>query len=286
MDELGIEIEEGENCLPETAAAVFHPSVQIVHPGREEEEGDAGCGDSEKSPFLRPQGTLPDGYFPDWHEEDRHQTGGCTCCSRGCCCGYDALKAGAGLMSAGLLCPLLLWGGYALLPFDAPLLKDAPQRLVYTLHCATFATVPILLGVLVQGLCRLCPPSLTLRREDDKEPTLHQRFVNDSVGLFLLFFLNLAALSTYLSQEYLKLVPLLTSLFAMGRLVYWLAFALGSSFRSLGFGLTFFPIPAMLVANMYFMFVLEGSSIFALEPDPDAPGPTQAPSPGKQRFWG
>ncbi|MBN3317644.1 TMM79 protein, partial [Atractosteus spatula] len=286
---LGMEEDPLVNSLPEKAAQVFSPSVRILGPrsglhrksadGEELQYLDVHSGDPEKSPFLNRQGTPPDGYWPE-DDGPSHARG--RCCG---CRGRDALKSLSSLVAAALIFPLLLWGGFVFLPFDAPLLPGAPLRLVYTLRCAAFATVPVVLGVLVLGLSRLCWASLTPQSQERGEVWVHRHFVQDSLSLFLLFFLNLAVLSTYLSQETLKLVPLLTALFAIARLVYWLAFALGSSFRGLGFGLTFFPVLVMLVANLYFTFVQEGGSIFALE-DPEEPGATPPPAQPRLRFWG
>lgn len=50
------------------------------------------------------------------------------------------------MVAAAILFPFLVWGGYALIPFDSPKLESAPLRVVYTLRCAFFASVPILLG--------------------------------------------------------------------------------------------------------------------------------------------
>lgn len=50
------------------------------------------------------------------------------------------------MFMAALIFPVLVWGGYAFLPFDAPLLNTAPERLVYTLRCSVFALVPIVMG--------------------------------------------------------------------------------------------------------------------------------------------
>ncbi|XP_069040761.1 transmembrane protein 79 isoform X2 [Lepisosteus oculatus] len=284
----GAEMEEDPlvNSLPEKAAQVFSPSVRILGPrsglhrkSADREELCVHGGDPEKSPFLNRQGTPPDGYWPE-DDGPSHARG--RCCG---CRGRDALKSLSSLVAAALIFPLLLWGGFVFLPFDAPLLPGAPLRLVYTLRCAAFATVPVVLGVLVLGLSRLCWASLMPQSQERGEVWVHRHFVQDSLSLFLLFFLNLAVLSTYLSQETLKLVPLLTGLFAIARLVYWLAFALGSSFRGLGFGLTFFPVLVMLVANLYFTFVQEGGSIFALE-EPEEPGATPPPGQPRLRFWG
>ncbi|NXH18440.1 TMM79 protein, partial [Bucco capensis] len=161
------------------------------------------------------------------------------------------------------LCPCLLYGAYAFLPFDAPLLPALGARLVYTLRCAAFATFPIVLGLIVSGIPQLCcwapgPPG-----ELQQELHIHSSYVAQSTQLFILYFFNLAVLATYLPQELLKLIPLLTGLFAISRLVSWLCQALGSSFRAFGFSMTLLPLLAMLLWNLYGMLVLEPHSLLA-----------------------
>lgn len=155
---------------------------------------------------------------------------------------------GVSLMASAFFFPLLVWGGFVFLPFDAPLLDGAPLRLVYTLRCSVFATTPIVLGEsrttekemqnltcltcvrltcslgwLVLGISRLRSGVLRPLFDDEikeaelQEVTVHQRFISDSASLFLIYFLQLVVMAMYLSQEQLKLVPLLTILFAFGR---------------------------------------------------------------------
>lgn len=210
-------------------------------------------------------------------------------CGRGCP-SRDVLKLGVSLMTSALFFPFLVWGGFVFLPFDAPLLDGVPLRLVYTLRCSVFANVPIVLGWLVLGVSRLRSGVIRPLFDDEmkeaelQEVTVHRRFVCDSASLFLIYFLQLVVMAMYLSQEQLKLVPLLTVVFAFGRLVYWVAAAFGSSIRSFGFGLSFLPSLAMMAANFYFIFTVDAAgSIFSLPPPPSE---LLAPPPGKQRFWG
>ncbi|CAB1320878.1 unnamed protein product, partial [Coregonus sp. 'balchen'] len=253
--------EEGEegpvNWMPEKVAQVFTPTV-IVRPSSKREEfplenSHYGEMDTE-SPFLEPQTHTapPVHYYPQWTEDPDNHTHMC-----GGVCG-DVLKLGLGIGAAAVLFPLLVWGGYALLPFDAPPLDSAPLRLVYTLRCSFFAVIPIMLGVLVQGVARLRYGSLTPVYEakvgkESREVAVHRNYVGDSLSLFLLYFLQLAVMATYISQDLLKMVPLLTIVFAFGRLIYWVCVSLGSSVRALGFGLSFLPILVMLGANLYFV---------------------------------
>lgn len=279
----GEEGPDAMNCLPEKAAQVFTPAITILKsssapasPWNSEAMLDERV---ETSPFLGHHRTPPDGYYHDLPPE-RHSKCGWDCGNR------DALKVGMAVFTAVLIFPLLVWGGYVFLPFDAPLLDNAPLRLVYTMRCSVFAVVPIMLGWLVLGICRLrwgAVKPLCDGELETREVSIHRSYVNDSISLFLMYFLQLAVMAPYLSQELLKLVPLLTIIFAFGRLVYWVAAALGSSVRGFGFGLSFLPTVVMLGANLYFIITMDsGGTIFAQE----LPADEDPPSAPRQRFWG
>ncbi|KAM7421691.1 hypothetical protein PAMA_015710 [Pampus argenteus] len=275
-----------ENQLPEKAAQVFSPAVTVLHSPSSPRESE-GFWELEKTPFLGSQG-LQDynqhGYQYDWTTETPPSR-----CGR-CCSTRDILKMSTSMMTSALLFPVLVWGGFVFLPFDAPLLNGAPLRLVYTLRCSVFAAMPIVLGWLVLGVSRLRSGLVRPLFDEEakevglQEVSVHRRFVSDSVSLFLIYFLQLVVMAMYLSQEQLKLVPLLTIVFAFGRLVYWVAAAFGSSIRGFGFGLSFLPSLAMMVANIYFIFSVEASgSIFSLPPSPEE---VLTPPAGRHSFWG
>ncbi|XP_034466640.1 transmembrane protein 79 isoform X3 [Hippoglossus hippoglossus] len=243
--------------------------------------------ESERSPFLGPRGASQDYNQHDCQYEWTKDTPPARC-GRGCP-SRDILKVGVSLVISALFFPFLVWGGFVFLPFDAPLLDGAPLRLIYTLRCSVFAATPIVLGWLVLGVTRLRSGVLRPLFDDEMKEaelydvTVHHRFVSDSTSLFLIYFLQLVVMAMYLSQEHLKLVPLLTVVFAFGRLIYWVAAAFGSSVRGFGFGLSFLPSLVMMVANIYFIFMVEAAgSIFSVLPPPE----TLAPPSGRQRFWG
>ncbi|XP_061649947.1 transmembrane protein 79 isoform X4 [Phyllopteryx taeniolatus] len=208
-------------------------------------------------------------------------TGGRGCPSR------DILKVGVSLTTSAIFFPFLVWGGFVFLPFDAPLLDGAPLRMLYALRCSVFAATPVILGWLAAGVRRvrfgIVRPLL-----DDTEAAAAEdlgvdaKYTRDSVSLFLMYFLQLVIMAMYLSQEQLKLVPLLAIVFALGRSVYWVAAAFGSSVRAFGSGLSFLPGLVMAVANLVFIFDVESSALIF-----SSPRYPQTLSPvGKQRFWG
>ncbi|XP_069463212.1 transmembrane protein 79 [Ambystoma mexicanum] len=205
----------------------------------------------------------------------------CNCQS----CTPSSLKAVASFIAAIVIFPCFLYGAYVFLPFDVPLMTTIGNRLIYTLRCGVFATFPIVLGLIVYGISRLCASSFDPFGKREREVEIHRRYATQSVYLFVLYFFNMAVLATYLPQELLKLVPLLTGLFALSRLIYWLAFAMGRSFRGFGYGLTFLPLAAMLLANLYFMFIMDPQNIFAVE-NAAAPDSDTSASSSKLRMWG
>ncbi|XP_037130901.1 transmembrane protein 79-like [Syngnathus acus] len=204
------------------------------------------------------------------------------------CPSRDILKVGVFLLTSAIFFPFLVWGGFVFLPFDAPLLDSAPLRMLYVLRCSVFGATPVALGWLAVGVARLrfgvVRPLLdeTEVAADVEDLSVHRNYTRQSVSLFLLYFLQLVVMAMYLSQEQLKLVPLLALVFALGRAVYWLAAALGSSVRAFGQGLSLLPSLAMMTANLVFVFTAESSAYLWSSPQrTDATAPV-----GHQRFWG
>lgn len=74
--------------------------------------------------------------------------------------------------------------------------------------------------MLVLGLARLRHGNVRALYEAeqvDRDVAVHWHFVNQSLSLFLFFFLQLAVMATYVDQDLVKLVPLLTICFSFGR---------------------------------------------------------------------
>ncbi|XP_061231215.1 transmembrane protein 79 [Neopsephotus bourkii] len=251
---------------------------------KQQEEGKGGAVPRSQHPLLLPMGPSRSRDPLGLEGRVAKPNDGARCPWAKDCGGGDHLKALASVLGALVLCPCFVYGAYVFLPFDAPLLPTISTRLVYTLRCAAFATVPIVLGMLVSGVSRLCSwarePCGELRREVE----IHSTFVGQSAHLFVLYFFNVAVLATYLPQELLKLIPLLTGLFAISRLLHWLAFAMGRSFRVFSLSLSFLPLVAVLLWNLYSMLVLEPQNLLAV---PEAKPPEQPKSAGaKLRYWG
>ncbi|XP_019719250.1 transmembrane protein 79-like isoform X2 [Hippocampus comes] len=190
-------------------------------------------------------------------------------------------------MTSAIFFPFLVWGGFVFLPFDAPLLDGAPLKMLYALRCSVFASTPIVLGWLAVGVARfrfgVVRPLLDEMEVtgDLEDLSVHRNYTRESVGLFLMYFLQLVVMAMYLSQEQLKLVPLFAIIFALGRLVYWVPAAFGSSIRAFGLGMSLLPCLVMMMANLVFIFTAESASMWSSPQRPVTIVPV-----GQQRFWG
>lgn len=88
----------------------------------------------------------------------------------------------------------------------------------FLLHSSALCLSPS--GLLVLGISRVHFNVLRPQFESQtevKEVSVHRHFVDESISLFLLYFIQLAVLAAYLNHDLLKLVPLLTIVFTFGR---------------------------------------------------------------------
>ncbi|XP_055514910.1 uncharacterized protein LOC129711343 [Leucoraja erinacea] len=208
--------------------------------------------------------------------------GGRRCCSCCHCCSAPHVKAISSVFVALLFIPWILYGLYVFVPFEPPPCPDLTSRMTYTLRCNIIAITPVLLGVVVGSLSRLCSTAIDPLDTNVRAVLIHQRYVGNSIEQFIIYFINMAVMATYLHQEHMKIIPILSGLFAVARLLYWITAGLSSAYRGFGFGLTFFPTLAMLAYNCYCMYELGLDHYFI---PAENGGPTRAPAP-RLRWWG
>ncbi|XP_048415918.1 uncharacterized protein LOC125465937 isoform X2 [Stegostoma tigrinum] len=203
----------------------------------------------------------------------------CPCCQY---CSTSHLKAISSVFVALIFIPWILYGLYLFVPFDPPPCPDLTSRMTFTLRCNVIAIAPVLFGVVIGSLSRLCSTAIDPLDTNVRAVLIHQRYVGNSIEQFTLYFINMAVMATYLHQEHLKIIPILAGLFAVARLIYWITAGLGSAYRGFGFGLTFFPTLAMVAYNLYCMYELGLDHYFI---PAENGGPTRAPAP-RLRWWG
>nr|XP_006640015.1 PREDICTED: transmembrane protein 79-like [Lepisosteus oculatus]XP_015221102.1 PREDICTED: transmembrane protein 79-like [Lepisosteus oculatus] len=205
---------------------------------------------------------------------------------RRCCCS-SRFRALCSVLASLLVLPGILYGLYFYLPLESPLCPDLASRLVFAIRCCVVAAVPLLLAVLTGAVSRLCTSaSLDPLEPCPRGPALQQRFVAGSVEQLALYALNLVVMATFLPQEQLRVVPILAGLFVVGRLAYWMCLHMCSSGRGFGSGLTVFPLLAMMVFNLFYLFDLEIGHLLPRAGEANSTQTTPTPQPGLEPLGG
>uniref|UniRef100_UPI00398E642F transmembrane protein 79-like n=1 Tax=Pristiophorus japonicus TaxID=55135 RepID=UPI00398E642F len=215
------------------------------------------------------------------HKVTTEGKGGRKCCSCCQCCTASHLKAISSVFVALIFIPWILYGLYVFVPFEPPPCPDLTSRITFTLRCNIIAITPVLLGVVIGSLSRLCSTAIDPLDTNVRAVLIHQRYVGNSIEQFTIYFINMVVMATYLHQEHMKIIPILAGLFAVARLIYWITAGLSSAYRGFGFGLTFFPTLAMVAYNFYCMYELGLDHHFI---PAESGGPTRAPAP-RLRWW-
>lgn len=172
----------------------------------------------------------------------------CSCCR---CCQSGRVPALCSFLASFLSTAGILYALYFYVPIDVPDCPDMLSRLTFTLSFCAVAAIPVLLGMLMGGMCRFCTGSLNVIETLPRRPAVQQLFVSTSIEQLTFYILNLVFLATLLPQDQLKVVPILAAMFVLGSVVYWISLHLCSSWRGFGSGLTIFPLLAMVAFNLY-----------------------------------
>ena len=155
------------------------------------------------------------------------------------------------------------WSAYNYLPWDLPELTEPVDRVIFTLkwHGLTVATLYYMLeGVLGERAANAWNP---MSKETQGNTILLGKILTNTVEQMLLFVTSTIILSTYLTSQQMRLIPIFVVTWTIGRLLFDFGYRIGPIHRSPGFGMTL--IPSMFSLNLiaYFQYH-EGSFILSI----------------------
>lgn len=124
-----------------------------------------------------------------------------------------------------------------------PALWTIADRLELMIQCSIIAMVPAVAAIAVVAAQRL-NPDMWVGQQVKRYSALdiNTRFILNTVEQFIIFLVALAGVALYLPLEEAHSIPLLTSLFLMGRALFWYGYHKNPYLRAFGFGITFYPI--------------------------------------------
>ncbi|MGE3627632.1 MAG: MAPEG family protein [Hyphomicrobiales bacterium] len=119
---------------------------------------------------------------------------------------------------------------------------EVADRLSLIIKDAVFAILPAVIAVAIVAAQRLNPDMWVGQRvKPNSALDINTRFILNTFEQFTLYFTAQAALCLYAPIEEARSMPLLTVLFVLGRILFWIGYHKNPYLRAFGFGLTFYP---------------------------------------------
>jgi uncharacterized MAPEG superfamily protein len=121
---------------------------------------------------------------------------------------------------------------------------------------AVFAILPALVAICIVAAQRLDPHMWVGRTaKPNSALDINTRFILNTFEQFILYFIGNAGLAIYCPPQEARTLIILTALFLLGRVMFWVGYHFNPYLRAFGFGVTFYPTVVVylwLVLRMVF----------------------------------
>ena len=124
-----------------------------------------------------------------------------------------------------------------------PGLETPVERVVFALQCCALPATLMLAGLWAVALGRGTSAAIDpLAGAESRTLKIHIRYFGNTVEQLLLFVVSSVALSAFLDERTIRIVPTCAVLFAINRVVFWIGYLRDPSLRGLGLAGTLYPI--------------------------------------------
>jgi len=122
------------------------------------------------------------------------------------------------------------------------------DRIALVFKCAGFALLPGIVGICVVSAQRLDPKMWVGRMaKPNSALDINTRFILNTFEQFTAYLIAIALVALYSPAEEARALPILTMLFLLGRVLFWIGYHKNPYLRAFGFGLTFYPSVAVYI---------------------------------------
>ena len=152
----------------------------------------------------------------------------------------------------------VLGGGYYLFPpiLPIPSSNDFSVKVLYTLRCFVFPQTILLIFAVMRVMRKRgnTPAGNPLIGQDQNYLLAEKNALTNTVEQLLCILLVVLVLITYLEPLEMKIIPLLSISFVVGRLFFIIGYSIGSLYRVAGIITNFSSIVSMTICIIYLMY--------------------------------
>jgi uncharacterized MAPEG superfamily protein len=128
------------------------------------------------------------------------------------------------------------------------------DRLGLVIKDAVFAILPGVIGICIVAAQRMDPKMWVGRMaKPNSALDINTRFILNTFEQFAAYFVANAGLSLFCPAEEARSLIILTTLFLLGRILFWIGYHRNPYLRAFGFGITFYPTVGVYIWLVLFM---------------------------------
>ena len=150
----------------------------------------------------------------------------------------------------------IFYGGYYFCPsLPVPASMDFTSKLIYTVRCIFPPLMVLQVAIMLVGKGRRFSKAINPLAGQDDLIQLQKNFLSNTLEQFVVFMVSTLVLITFLNTpEEMRLVPLYTTAFIMGRILFRIGYGISWKYRGVGMHINFQSAWFITGLIVYFMF--------------------------------
>ncbi len=154
-----------------------------------------------------------------------------------------------GMIAGAVFSAVWVWMGYSFLDIELPLWLTTGDRLAYVAKGEIFAALMLLFGIMAVAGQRFFSNDAIEGQTEGVSPaiTLNLRYIQNTLEQLTLLVISHLAYAATASSSEMKIIPLLISLFIVGRVCFWVGYHQNALSRAFGFAVTFYPTIFLMI---------------------------------------
>lgn len=158
-----------------------------------------------------------------------------------------------GMIAGAVFCGIWVWMGYGFIDIELPLWVTTGDRLAYAAKCEFFAALMLLFGVMAVAGQRFFSDK-AIEGQTVGLPSgiaINLRYTQNTLEQLVLLVITHMAYAATADSAQMKLIPILVSLFVVGRISFWVGYHQSALSRAFGFAVTFYPTVAIMFYTLW-----------------------------------
>lgn len=148
-------------------------------------------------------------------------------------------KVALGCLAAFILVGLLVWGLYCGANMPLPKSFELVDRLAYAFQWLLLPLLLLCIGIGTIAKERFTSKAIDpLAHEESRKITINGHYVDNTQQQLIIYAISTLALSIFLEGEAIRIIPIFSIIFVIGRITFWIGYLINPIYRAFGMAMT------------------------------------------------